>query len=194
MARTVVAQWPKVRQGCVHGQAMPCQARPGLPCWACLHAMPGLPVCYAGLAMHAMPGLPVCHGGVASFRNWNVHVLYRPCKHVRGVNACMCALHAPCTPAHAHMRMHGPQANTVCVPAAGPPSSRSSTFAAGDCCMKGRWSSLSGNHRRPVTRVARDVRTGGVRRLGRTDTLPKRTGRPRRFSEKKRLPLHFPTA
>eukprot|EP00955_Chlamydomonas_euryale_P017875 190505-Chlamydomonas_euryale.AAC.1 len=43
-------------------------------------------------------------------------------------------------------------------------------------------------------RVARNVRTGGARRLGRTDTLPKRTGRSRRFSEKQRLPQHLPTA
>eukprot|EP00955_Chlamydomonas_euryale_P029578 311658-Chlamydomonas_euryale.AAC.3 len=49
-------------------------------------------------------------------------------------------------------------------------------------------------HRLSRARVARDVRTGAVRRLGRTDTLPERTGRPRRFSEKQRLPLHLPTA
>jgi len=38
-----------------------------------------------------------------------------------------------------------------------------------------------------VDKVARDVRTEGLRRLGRMDTLPKRTGRPRLSSEKWRL-------
>eukprot|EP00955_Chlamydomonas_euryale_P004203 43737-Chlamydomonas_euryale.AAC.2 len=36
-------------------------------------------------------------------------------------------------------------------------------------------------------RVARDVRTEGLRRLGRMDTLPNRTGRPRRSGEKQHL-------